>query len=84
MSYIRFIARPNAPTYPDADHSAARPMTSAKPAGVPAARWAAHQVDAAPGRRLGRLQHRVDGLALPDSPTREIRAMSAGNIASTA
>ena len=33
ISYIRFIARPNAPTYPDADHSApARPTTNATPA----------------------------------------------------
>ncbi len=32
-SYIRFIARPKAPTYPDADHSApARPRTRARPA----------------------------------------------------
>src|SRR5688572_6349263 len=33
ISYIRFIARPNAPTYPDADQRApARPSTSASPA----------------------------------------------------
>ena len=91
IPYIRFIARPNAPTYPDADHSAdARPMTNANPAARCA--WPApsagcstvRTTEPAPACRSTSSSVCTVCGPCPTSPTREISAIAAGNIASTA
>ena len=86
---MRFIARPNAPTYPDADHSAtASPMTSARPAEFDEAIWFSA------GSIVPSICSETNGLSVsttvvtafcdcPTTPRMETSASAAGKIAST-
>ena len=86
---MRFMPRPNAPTYPDADHSAtARPMISAKPAPWVWLSWfrvgsrVSAALEAPTSRRMSSSVSTVC-LPWPTRPTSETIAIAAGNSAST-
>ena len=89
-SWIRFIARPNEPTYPEADHRAvSRPITSATPApGVlVSCSRVGPSVLATPASPL--LDITLSRLSTifgpwPTSPSSDSTAMTAGKSASTA
>ena len=87
---MRFIARPNAATYPDADHNATtRPMTNAGPAAgvwlraVNGPRRVEATEDAPASERMPSNAFTVFG-SFPTSPSNDSSAMSAGNNESTA